>query len=83
MQRAVATFDTTVHDDAVTHCMAAGLIALHCSKAEAWLASVGKESLDLFGRGDAEWRDLKSDARGIRCAHSATTSSALLQCCRK
>lgn len=81
MRTAVARFDVDAYDDATTHCIAAGLIALHCSKAEAWLASIGKEIGDLFGRGDAAWRDLESDARGVACAHSATAQSQLIHCC--
>ena len=56
--------------DSQAHCIAAGLIARQCSVTEATLASVGKELRDLLGGGDAEWRDLGNDHRGIRCARA-------------
>jgi hypothetical protein len=81
MQSAIAKNSLTGRPDDEAHCMAAGIIALHCSATEAWLASYGKELRDLFGGGDAEWRDLQSDWRGIQCARSATTESGLIKCC--
>ena len=63
------------------HCIAAGLIALHCSVTEAGMASVGKELKDLFGHGDAEWRDLESDRRGVRCARGSSNDTELRSCC--
>jgi hypothetical protein len=69
-------------DDAQAHCVAAGLIALHCSPAEAWLASLGKEVSDVFGRGKAELRDLRADRAGIRCAYSATATAGVVDCCQ-
>lgn len=68
--------------DTQAHCLAAGLIARRCSVAEAVLASVAKEIRDLFGPGDAEWRDLKADAAGIRCARHSLTDQQLSGCCR-
>jgi hypothetical protein len=81
MRAALEQQDLTSRSDVDAHCIAAGLIALRCSKAEAWLAGVGKELGDLFGRGDAEWRDLQADARGIRCALSATDDAEFFDCC--
>lgn len=63
------------------HCVAAAMIARYCSVTEATLASVGKELQDLLGSGDAEWRDLQSDRRGIECARVAATDPAVLDCC--
>ena len=67
--------------DSQAHCLAAGLIARHCSVTEAWLASVAKEIVDLFGPGDAEWRDLAADARGIECARRTADGVSLEGCC--
>jgi len=83
MRAAVARLPTTTLSDAQLHCLSAGLIALHCSAAEARLASYGKEIADLFGPGKAERRDLKADRRGIACARSATSESALIECCEQ
>jgi len=69
--------------DSQAHCLAAGLIARYCSVTEATLASVGKELKDLFGHGDAEWRDLQSDRRGIRCARNSRDDAGLRDCCMK
>lgn len=69
--------------DAQAHCLAAGLIARYCSVTEASLASIGKELQDLFGHGDAEWRDLQADRRGIRCARQTRDSEGLTDCCLK
>jgi hypothetical protein len=69
--------------DSQAHCLAAGLIARYCSVTEASLASIGKEIGDLFGRGDAEWRDLQSDRRGIRCARDSRNDAGLRECCMK
>jgi hypothetical protein len=81
MRSAIEEYEPDPQADAQSHCVAAGLIALHCSTGEAWLASIGKELRDLVGSGDAQWRDLKADARGIRCAQSATAHSTLATCC--
>ena len=81
MQSAIAKNSFRGRPDDEAHCLAAGMIALHCSATEAWLASYGKELRDLFGGGDAEWSDLQSDRRGIQCARSATTESGLIECC--
>jgi len=67
--------------DAQAHCMASALIARYCSVTEATMAGWGKELKDLLGPGDAEWRDLVSDRRGIRCARTAASHDELVQCC--
>ena len=67
--------------DSEKHCVAAALIARRCSVTEATLASVGKELQDLLGSGDAEWRDLGSDRRGIDCARASASDDAVLACC--
>jgi hypothetical protein len=81
MRASLAGRDLTRRPDSEAHCVAAGLIARRCSVGEAWLASYGKEIRDLLGRGDAEWRDLQSDRRGIGCARTATDEAGLLSCC--
>jgi hypothetical protein len=83
MRQSIANYDFKSRPDSEAHCLAAGLIARRCSVAEARLASYGKEFADLFDSGDAEWRDLRADRRGIECARSATTEAALLGCCTK
>jgi hypothetical protein len=67
--------------DDMKHCMAAGLIARYCSRSEAWMASYGKELKDLFGPGDAQWRDIQRDKRGMKCAHGARSDADVQQCC--
>lgn len=70
--------------DKRTHCMAAGLIARHCSVVEAYLASWGKEVNDLFTpRGDAEWADLRADRVGVRCARGSKDDNELAACCEQ
>jgi hypothetical protein len=64
--------------DKTAHCLAAALIARHCSAAEAHLAAVGKELQDLFGRGDASGADWQASRIGIRCANRA---QELQSCC--
>jgi hypothetical protein len=88
MREILATQDLSKRPDSEAHCIAAGLIARRCSVGEAWLASYGKEVRDLLGRGDAEWRDIESDRRGIQCARSATGRGGpdrlperLIECC--
>ena len=67
--------------DRQKHCVAAALIARYCSVTEAALASVGKEMQDLLGPGDAEWRDLQSDRRGIDCARASASDEATVTFC--
>jgi hypothetical protein len=83
MRAAVANLPSSALSDAQLHCLAAGLIALHCSVAEARLASYSKEIADIFGPGQAEWRDLRANRRGIACARSATSDAALIECCER
>ena len=81
MRAALAGRDLTVLPDADAHCLAAALIAWRCSATEAMLAGVGKELRDAIGAGDAAWRDLASDRRGLTCAKNATDVAALESCC--
>jgi len=67
--------------DKQTHCLATSLISSHCSVSEAYLAGVGKEFLDLFDGGDAEWGDLRADWGGVRCARAASSDAEAAQCC--
>lgn len=67
--------------DKQQHCLAAGLIARHCSRTEAWLAAAGKEIRDLLGPGDAEWADWRADREGLRCAASGATDAQIMACC--
>lgn len=71
---------TGLPDDRM-HCIAAGLIARHCSLTEATLASLGKELRDLLGPGDAQWSDLVADREGMQCARQSASDAALLACC--
>ena len=81
MQAAIKDQQLESIPDWQAHCIAAGLIALHCSVTEAGMAGVGKELEDLFGHGDAQWRDLESDNRGIRCARGSSSDAQLHSCC--
>jgi hypothetical protein len=86
MHETLAGQDLSKRPDYEAHCIAAGLIARRCSVGEAWLASYGKEVRDLLGRGDAEWRDIESDRRGVQCARSATGRDGqerLIECCER
>jgi hypothetical protein len=82
MHVALSSREVNRKDDALAHCVAAGMIARHCSATEAVMASIGKELQDLFGTGNAEWRDLGSDRRGIRCAKTSASDTELERCCR-
>ena len=70
-------------NDEMKHCVAAGLVARYCSRSEAWMASIGKEVEDVFGPGDAEWRDLVADRHGRTCARAASSDAELRQCCEQ
>lgn len=67
--------------DKQQHCLAAGLIARHCSRTEAWLIAAGKEIGDLLGHGDAEWADWQADRAGLRCAANDATDTRIMSCC--
>ena len=85
MRAALASHDLAALPDDQAHCVAAGVIAARCSVGEAMLASLGKEIADAFGQGDAQWRDLQADRRGIACARATFPNgdmAALEQCCR-
>jgi hypothetical protein len=82
MRGALAAHGLLPAQDDQAHCLAAGLIARQCSITEAWLASLGKEVLDLLGPGDAEWSDLAADRRGISCARRAQDMAGLEACCK-
>ena len=81
MRAALAERDFSAFSDVDAHCLAAALIAWRCSATEAMLASVGKEMRDAIGAGDAAWRDLAADRRGLACARNATDVAALERCC--
>jgi hypothetical protein len=81
MRAAIAERDLGALRDEDAHCIATALIAWRCSATEAMLASVGKEIQDALGAGDAAWRDLAADRRGLACARNATDEAALERCC--
>lgn len=81
MRSTVATRVPATGDDKLRHCLAAGLIARHCSPAEARVASWGKEIEDAFSPGDADRRDLQADRAGLACARDAADDDALRACC--
>jgi hypothetical protein len=83
MRAAIAGRDLERLPDSEAHCFAAGLIARRCSVTESMLASIGKEIQDVIGAGDAEWRDLSSDRRGVHCARTAQEEHELAECCRR
>ena len=83
MQSALRMHGPLPAADSQAHCLAAGLIARYCSISEAWLASIAKEVRDLLGPGQAEWRDLAADRRGIGCARQATDDDSLATCCQQ
>ena len=68
-------------DDGQKHCMAAGLIARHCSAGEAWLVGAGKELRDVVTAGDASWADWQQDRRGVKCSRGAEDDAAIERCC--
>jgi hypothetical protein len=82
MQTALDRRELAGQPDHIAHCIAAGVIAWRCSPTEALLAGTGKEFVDLFGPGDASWRDVRADRRGLRCAHGAQTMQDIERCCR-
>jgi hypothetical protein len=68
--------------DKVTHCIAAGMVARHCSSGEAYLVSIGKEIRDLFTPGgDTELADLRADYAGVGCARRSMDDAGLTACC--
>jgi hypothetical protein len=91
-QRAAVSVNSCIHaaikdlphniPDKQAHCRAAALIAEQCSIPEAYLAGVGKEVMDLFDGGDAEWGDLRADWYGVRCARGAGTDDDAVECCK-
>jgi hypothetical protein len=81
MQAAIKDRLSSNIPDSQAHCMASGLIARYCSVTEANMAGWGKELKDLLGPGDAEWRDLVSDHKGITCARAAGNDQDLIGCC--
>lgn len=81
IRQTVWSHDCVSCNDKYRHCLAAGMTARHCSVAEAYLASWGKEAQDALGAGDSDRRDLRADFEGIRCAHAARDDNALRTCC--
>lgn len=67
--------------DARRHCLAAGGIAMRCSRGEARFASWGKEIQDVFTGGDPSRADLAADRAGIACAARVADADALAACC--
>ena len=70
-------------NDQRVHCLVAGSISRYCSISEAYLAGIGKEIVDLFTRGDAQWTDWRADRIGIACAREAHDDAELAVCCER
>ena len=63
------------------HCLVSAQIARQCSVSEAYLAGIGKELRDLFGRGDAEWADWQADRAGVSCGRMQGSDVDIHACC--
>jgi hypothetical protein len=63
-------------NDKYKHCVISCKIAKHCGTAPAAAAGWGKEMIDLFTPGDADWDDIVADHKGIRCAKRIEESEA-------
>jgi hypothetical protein len=81
IEAAMAGHEFDAMNDKQAHCLAAGLIARQCSVTEAMLASIGKEIEDVFGAGDAQWRDLAADRHGLHCGRTASSDAQIVDCC--
>lgn len=60
--------------DKFKHCALSCQLALRCSAIDTMNLGILKEVWDLVSPGNAEWEDIKADARGIRFA---TTKQAV------
>jgi hypothetical protein len=83
IQRTVDSLQLDGLPDARRHCLAAGTIAIRCGGASAFMAGYGKELSDVFGPGDAEWRDIVANRAGRRCAGQGTDAALLSACCEQ
>jgi hypothetical protein len=68
-------------NDKLKHCLATGLIARHCSVAEAHIAEWGKEFTDVFDGGDPSADDIRADRVGLRCAEQNSADTGVRACC--
>lgn len=70
--------------DKFKHCALSCQLALRCSALGTMHLGILKEVWDLFTPGNAEWEDLKADARGIRFAFDkrAVTDKECNQQCK-
>jgi hypothetical protein len=82
MQAVRAQLPVTDNDKHL-HCLVSAQITQQCSVIEAYLAGMGKELSDLFGRGDAEWADWRADRAGVSCGRSEEGAVAIDACCAK
>jgi RHS repeat-associated protein len=61
------------------HCVFGCALANKCGKPSGWAASYGKELVDVFGPGDAEWADTTATNAGVTCKGSSLGCDC---CCR-
>jgi hypothetical protein len=87
VQAIAAKYKSLPVNDKYKHCMVAGEAYERCGVTAAYLASFGKEIMDLFGPGNPEWEDLRADFDGINCAASNYSCGnrcirSLDECCK-
>jgi phosphosulfolactate phosphohydrolase-like enzyme len=82
-QKVIQKAEAHSQHDKNRHCSVSCMLTLRCHPDDVMLAGLLKEIKDLFGRGNAEWEDLKADALGIDLAvtKTATTDLQCLKSC--
>jgi hypothetical protein len=83
MQQTMDSLEVGGLADMRQHCLAAGTIAIRCGGLSATMAGYGKELADVFGPGDAEWRDVAANRAGRRCAGRSKDEAVLSACCER
>lgn len=68
-------YETKPLKDKTIHCTVSCKIAYKCSSLGSWHMGLFKEILDLFGKGNAEWADIRANAYGIRLSKLISNSA--------
>lgn len=74
-KRLKKVYETKTLKDKTIHCAVSCKVAFKCSSIGSWHMGLFKEILDLFGKGNAEWGDMKANAYGIKLAKVISNSA--------
>jgi len=70
-----------LESDKVAHCTFSCILQLRCGRVFSFYSGVAKEVIDIFGKGNADYYDLKADFVGLNIANIVDSEEGCFDIC--